>query len=249
MAKATPAHIIYKTDNGEEQVINFHAVISEEHHASSQITKYPVQTGKHISNHAIRQNRIISLSGVYSNYVFAWSSRAMGEDLGVLPSRDMYGTDTNRVMFEVLESLVNSAAECKVVTNLGIYDPVIFNKFSTKQVAGKVDTLEFTLSGEEVIKVGEASDKAPVPLNFTVIEGAEREATVFQLDSMGIGVQPEDEVSKVELEVGDDFTISDVDSAGNAVKTTYVYKGRDPATGEPIYEVHLSEKSVEVYNE
>lgn len=246
MAKATPAHIIYSTPNGEEKVIDFHAVISEEHNASSQITKYPVQTGKHISNHAIRQNRVVSLSGVFSNYVFSWSSRAMGQDLGVLPSRDMYGTDTNRVMFEVLESLVNSAAECKVVTNLGIYEPVIFNKFTTKQAAGKVDTLEFTISGEEIVKIGEASDKAPVPLNFTVIKGAEREATVFQLESMGINVGAEDEVSKVELEVGDDFTLSDVDTAGNAVKTTYIYKGRDPASGEPIYEVHLSEQSVEV---
>lgn len=246
MAKATPAHIIYQTANGEEQVINFHAVINEEHQASSQITKYPVQTGKHITNHAIRNNRSLSLSGAYSNYVFSSSDRFAGEDIGVLPAREMFGSDTNKVMFEVLESLVQSGQECKVITNLGIYDPVVFNKFSTKQAAGTVDTLNFTISGEEIVKVTETNDNAPIPLAFNVLAGAKRESAVFELESLGISVSPEDEVSKVDWNIGDDVSITDVDEVGNSVKTTFVFKGRDPATSLPNYEVHFSESAVQV---
>ncbi len=247
MAKSTPAHIIYQTANGEEQTLNFHAVMSEDHGASSQITKFPVQTGKHISNHAIRNNRTISLTGAFSNYGFTSEDVAVGEDIGQLPRRPSFGSDTNKAMFDVLESLVQSAQECKVVTNLGIYDPVIFNKYSTKQASGTVDTLNFTISGEEVIKVSESSRNAPVPLAFNVLSGPQREAVVYELDSLGISVSPEDEVSKADWNIGEDFTISGVDEVGNAVKTTWVYKGRDPVfSGKPNYEVHFSESAVEV---
>lgn len=248
MAKSTPAHIIYQTANGEEQTINFHAVMSEDHGASSQITKFPVQTGKHISNHAIRNNRTLSLTGAFSNYGFTSEAVAVGQDISDFPRRQSFGSDTNKAMFEVLESLVQSAQECTVVTNLGIYTPVVFNKFSTKQASGTVDTLNFTISGEEIIKVSESSKNAPVPLAFSVLSGPEREAVVYELDSLGISVSPEDEVSKADWNIGEDFTISGVDEVGNAVKTTWIYKGRDPVfSGKPNYEVHLSESSVEVF--
>lgn len=246
MAKATPAHIIYETANGEEQVINFHAVVTEDHGASSQITKYPVQTGKHISNHAIRNNRTISLSGAYSNYVFTSSDRFAGEATSSNPSKETQGSDTNKVMFEVLESLVQSGQVCKVVTNLDIYETVVFNRFTTKQAAGSVDTLNFTISGEEIVVVSEKNDNAPIPLAFSVLSGAKREAVVYELESLGINTTASDEISKVDWNIGDDFSINDVDEVGNPVKTTYIFKGRDPATSLPNYEIHFSESAVEV---
>lgn len=248
MAKSTPAHIIYKTANGDEQTLNFHAVMSEDHKASSQVTKYPVQSGKHISTHAIRENRVITLKGAFSNYGFTSSAVAVGQDIGVLPARPTFGSDTNSAMFEVLESLVQSAQECKVVTNLGIYEPVIFNKFSTQQASGTVDTLNFTISGEEIIKISETSSNAPVPLSFTVLSGPARAAAVFELERQGLFTTPADEISKAEFTVGKDFVISGEDEVGNAVKTTWIYKGRDPVpNGKSNYEVHLSESAVEVY--
>ena len=76
MAKTTPAHIIYtKKGTDNEVVIDFHAVVSEDHEASAKITKYPVQTGLHISNHSIRNNRVVSLTGVISNMIMNNASR------------------------------------------------------------------------------------------------------------------------------------------------------------------------------
>jgi hypothetical protein len=131
---------------------------------------------------------------------------------------------------------------------LGIYEPVIFSKFSTQQASGTVDTLNFTISGEEIIKISETSSNAPVPLSFTVLSGPARAAAVFELERQGLFTTPADEISKAEFTVGKDFVISGEDEVGNAVKTTWIYKGRDPVpNGKSNYEVHLSESAVEVY--
>lgn len=255
MAKATPAHIIYTPDGGDEQVINFHAVIGEDHQASAQVTKYPVQTGYQISNHSIRQNRLVTLEGIFSNTIlnnggFVYEAGVNGtqfnDEREQIPNDDQYGADTNKAVFQVLEALVNSGQEVKVVTNLGVYEPVVFTRFKTKQEAGMVDSMRFTLIGEEIIKVNEDGSTAPAELTFKVIEGAEREAVVSELDELGYTVGSCDEISTTSYRVGDDFVITGVDSAGQPVETTYVYAGLDPATGEPIYEVHVSESAVAV---
>jgi len=241
MAKVTPAHIIYTPDGGEEQVINFHAVIGEDHQASAQVTKYPVQTGYQISNHSIRQNRLVTLEGVFSNVIFD-----SGNGTG---TKDQYGADTNSIVFQVLEGLVNSGQEVKVVTNLGIYDPVVFTRFKTKQSAGKVDSMQFTLIGEEFIRVDASGTAAPATLSFVVVEGVERETAAAELEYLGYLVAPQDEISTTTHRADEDFVITGVDSASQPVETTYIFSGYDPVTGQPTYEVHVSEEAVAVASE
>ena len=49
------------------KVIAWDCVIQEGHKASNQVTKYPIQSGFIVSDHAIRENRILKLRGIIVN--------------------------------------------------------------------------------------------------------------------------------------------------------------------------------------
>ena len=49
------------------KVIAWDCVIDEMHHAENEVTKYPIQSGFMVSDHTIRQNRILKLRGVIVN--------------------------------------------------------------------------------------------------------------------------------------------------------------------------------------
>ena len=141
----------------------FHANISETHTAVSEITKYPTQAGFEISNHAIRKNRVIEIEAIITNTL-----------INAVGSRQLnYGLDNSLIVFEALESLVNSGTVCQVSTNLGLYWPVVFTKFRTKQELGMVDSMKFILVGEEVIVQDTVNKTSPKQLNFTRITGSQ----------------------------------------------------------------------------
>lgn len=249
MAKVTPAHIRYTPTNpdgseGQEQVIDFHTVISEDHQASAQVTKYPVQTGFHISTNSIRNNRIVSIQGAISNTAMDFIPTTTQKTV----ARD-YGEDSQRVVFQALEALVNSGTKVKVVTNLGVYEPVVFTKFQTKQKEGMVDSMHFTITGEEIIEYDEENYSAPVPLTFSTKSGVEREKIVRELEEYSMYVGPCDELSQANVRIGEDFVITGKDKAGNNVKTTYKFTGYDPVSGEANYKILVDEEAAKVEKE
>lgn len=193
MAKPTPATIKYKakldsykvgvvtrynnsgttSSTTEEQTLNFHAVIQEQHGAQTEITKFPVQTGFEISNHAIRKNRTVSIEGIVTNTPML--------------HQQVYGSGLNnqRDVFQVLEALVNGAVPCTVITNLGVYYDVVFTQFNTAQKAGMTDAMTFTISGEE-IQVSETIAKTnPVPVSITTLSKAQVESKLNSLITRG----------------------------------------------------------------
>ena len=170
--KTTPASVRYTLEDGSWQDLFFHAVIAEDHTASAVLTKYPVQTGLHITNHSIRQNRSIKLTGAITDVQIEGSSSY----------RD-YGSEASTLIKDRLMALINNGIECQVVTNLGVYEPVVFTRFNTKQKAGMMDSIEFEITGEEVIKVDTLNKTAPSPVSFTPVTGAERDAIIQSTNS------------------------------------------------------------------
>ncbi len=233
MAQVTPAHITYTPTGGAEETLHFHLVIMEEHQASAQVTKFPVQTGYHISNHSIRNNRVVGIEGAITNVRLETSNDAD------------YGGDATSVVLGKLQEMINEGLETTVTTNLGVYHPVVFTKFKTKQEAGKVDSMQFSITGEEVIKLEESGYAAPTSLDFVEVEGAAKDALIDELATYEVYATGCDSISQTTYTVGEDFTITSVDASGKTVKTTYIYVGLDGATGEPIYEIHVDEPAVE----
>ena len=232
MAKVTPAQITYTPTGQAEQTIRFHAVLAESHSASAQITKYPVQSGFQISNNSIRQNREVNIVGMISNYLLEGSANA---------EFSYSDTDNCKAIFEALESLVNSGEICTVLTNLGIYYPVVFTKFKTKQSSGKVDSMEFTLSGEEIQVASSVNGTAPKVLSFSALEGAAKKNRTELLQAIGIDVCECNNMQESSLILGQDFIIEDVNSAGLPVQTTYLATNQDPTTGVWNYEMHTND--------
>ena len=237
MTTITPAYIIYQLTGGVEQEIHFDAIISEDHKTTAKITKFPVQEGFHVSNHSIRNNRPVSLTGVVSNVKI---------DLGEDDPKFDYGADPARYVKSIMDSLILSGQQCRVITNLGDYYPVIFTTFSTKQKAGMVDSMHFTITGEEIIISSTVSFAAPTPVTFTPVQEEERAEWVARLSASEVFVDSNSVLSKGSYKKGRDFVIYDEDAAGNPVETTYIFVGIDPSTGAEIYEAHVSENAVEV---
>jgi hypothetical protein len=235
MAKTTPARITYMLGDNE-QVIRFHTVISEEHHASSEVTKFPVQTGFQISNHAIRHNRKVSIEAVISNMLVD----------GGKTSYQYSTTDNSKTIFKALNDLVNLKISTTVLTNLGIYTPVIFTNFKTKQQAGMVDSMKIILSGEEIQESTALNSVSPTPLSWRTLSVDEAIARAEDLRDAGIEIS-ESAASKpgffeeANYEMGSDFSIEGVDVLGAPTLTTYINKGVDIVTGDFTYEIHASD--------
>jgi len=146
--------------------LSFHAVIGETHNAESEITKFPTQAGFEISNHGIRKNRVIEIDAIITNTL-----------LNAVGSRQLnYGLDNSSIVFAAIEALVNSSTVCSVSTNLGTYWPVVFTKFKTKQELGMVDSMKFTLIGEEILVQDAINKTAPIELAFAPISGSDCDA-------------------------------------------------------------------------
>ena len=236
MAQVTPAFIKYKAEGDpQESIVKFHAVMSEDHEALSEITKFPVQSGFMISNNSIRRNRKVSIKGIISNKVLD----------GTKNDYVFSETNNSRAAFETLEYLVNSGTTCNVTTNLGDYDPVVFISFKTKQIAGMVDAMEFTLSGEEIQISTTVTGSAPKVLSFTELSGAARENRLNLLAEAGMKFCEGAKVSEASMTMGQDVIIEGVDKANKAVNSTYLATGQDPTTGGWFYDMHTS--AVDMY--
>jgi len=172
-SSTTPASIQYLSEGDAINSITFHAVISEGHKASTQVTKFPVQSGFQVSSHAIRQNRIVALEGVISDIVMKGSRNSV-----------MYSDISNSVrVFDVLNQLLRDRIACKVVTNLGVYDPVIFTSFGTKQDKNNISVMHFSLSGEELQTFESNNDDGTVRETMfeEIEEGSEEKSVIGSL--------------------------------------------------------------------
>lgn len=219
--------MITYTVNDVSSNIRFHTVISEAHEATSEITKFPVQSGFSISNHAIRKNRVVTIEGMITNTVLANGANSI-----------IYSQNNSKTIFEVLETLVNSSIPCEVTTNLGNYSPVVFNKFSTKQVAGMTDAMTFTIRGEEIQVRSTLNKTAPKVLTFIEIGPEQYAARLAELNALGYAVPNGAVISETKATLGQDYTIRTPNTKGVLTDTVYVNTGYSEVTGEYTYDVN-----------
>ncbi len=235
MSKPDKAQITYYVGEGEgvKSVLRFHSVIAEEHEATSEITKFPVQTGFNISNHAIKKNRVVTITGAVSNHMIVGAEEF-----------HQYGNNNVRLMFDTLKDLVRLAKPCEVTTNYGKYNPVIFNKFKTKLVAGKTDMMEFTMRGEEAMVGTTVNGNKPTLLVFTPLSPTNRKARVTELAAAGMVVSDKAVLSEAECDMNGSFQIESVDSAGTKSITTYEKIYTDPTSDLATHKVHTTATDV-----
>jgi len=229
MAKPDKAQITFKV-NGQESVLRFHSVISEEHETTSEITKYPTQAGFVVSNTAIKKNRKITISGIVTNTVIETSME-----------NHQYSTNNARWMFDVLRTLMRQSIPCDVVTNLGVYTPVIFNRFKTKQAEGMTDAMMFTIMGEEIQVSESTNNTTPIPLIFNPISPEERQAEIDKLLANSVVVQDYQEISVANVNIGESFVIDTFATNGKPIQVTYEFRSFDAATGKHNYTVHTTD--------
>ena len=231
MSIATPATITYDNENGASRTLRSHTVISEEHTAQSEITKFPVQTGYVISNHAIRKNRKVSIEGMISNIL-------MKDDGNTVYS----SVNNSKVVYNILNSLVTSSTTCTVNTNLGIYKPVVFNRFSTKQSAGLVDAMIFKMEGEELQLKNSLNKTGPKELDFTENNEADNQAVLDSMKASGLPYVYDVMVTSTsQVNLGTSFKIVGTNAVGDTVTTTMEYVSYDASTGRYIYSQHSTE--------
>ncbi len=233
MSVLTPARLKYSL-NGTDQVIRFHSVISEGHEATAEITKYPVQSGFEVSNHSIRRNRRVVIQAIISNYLIENGST----------SYQYSSSDNSKTIFKILKDLVNLKTEVEVTTNLGIYKPVIFTSFKTKQAAGSVDSMTVMLSGEELQVAGAANAVSPVTVNWTTVLQENLPAKIEELARAGLVVKAGAVIEEVEVSLGESFAIENYTTAGQAILTTFEASGFDVVKDAYKYVVHTTDTDI-----
>jgi hypothetical protein len=220
--------INYDIGNGEEAEVTFHAIISEAHEATTEITKFPVQTGFEISNHAIKKNRKVVIEAIVTN--------------NPLVGQAEFGTTNPSIyMFETIQALVQGAVPCDVSTNLGYYYPVVFTKISTKQAAGTMNSMQFTMTGEELQVQDTLNKTAPKKLNFTIVQDEQYMSYIDKLSCMGIEVKGTPEISTAKLPEGDSFSVDMTNMGVVAGAATFISQGTSFCTGITSYELNTSD--------
>lgn len=231
--KAQIAFMVGEGEDAKESILRFHSVITEEHEISSEVTKFPVQSGFSISNHAIKKNRKVTISGAISNHLIVGSEEF-----------HEYGGSNTRIVFGTLKALVREATPCEVLTNFSTYTPVIFTKFKTKLQAGKTDVMEFTMTGEEVQLATTVNQTTPTLLVFTPLSDEEREARVDELLSIGLTVPEGATISEAKVDLNESFQTETKGANGETFITTYERSSYDPTSKTYYHKVHTSDTEV-----
>lgn len=227
MSEVTRATIIY--GEGEEKTtLRFHTIIVEDHEVSTDISKYPAQTGRVISNNSVKKNRVVSIEGIVTDTQMFNADNF--DDYGGNPSY------VSKAIFNTLNALVRESIPCKVQTNLGVYDPVIFTSFKTNQKSGSTAVLHFTITGEEV-QIGDVLNRPPPkPVVFEkVASDAERERLITEYN-----IDKDAQIFTGKVMMGESFSMTTVDEAGEVMETTYEYKSYDPVKEEYQYAIHTT---------
>jgi hypothetical protein len=186
--------------------LSFHGVISEDHSTTADLTKFPVQGGFEVSNHAIRRNRKVEIEGIVTNVI--------------LPGQIKYLSSKHsptKYIFKLLNQIVNDSIPCYVTTNLGVYRPVIFKSFKTRQGVGTMDSLNFRLVGEELILAGGLNKSGPKPVEFQIVPEEEYQGLYDKLICNGMEVPEGAVLSKASVSPLESFTIG---------TNTYLNKGK-----------------------
>lgn len=235
MAKLTKAQITYDAiaHHQAKSVLRFHSVIAEDHSISTEITSFPVQTGFQVSNHAIRKNRKVSITGAITNHLVVGSEEF-----------HEYGGNNCKVMFETLENLVRSATYCDVVTNFGDYQKVVFTDFKTKLVAGKTDCMEFTISGEEVQVASATLGDTPNLLSFSTMRGSSKRSRIAELTAAGLDVPEGATISEAKCDLAGSFQTEVSATNGRPIIITYQNIGYNPTTKHHTYVISTSDTDV-----
>ena len=84
--------------NNSWKVIAWDCVVEEGHKASNQVTKYPIQSGFLVSDHTIRENRILKLRGVIVNMSLVPSGLDAMIDLAAKAGGAILGTGFGAVL-------------------------------------------------------------------------------------------------------------------------------------------------------
>ena len=167
-------------DNEKEStwgILTWTAMIKEAHSVSNEVTSYPVATGFNISNHCIKKNRVLVLTGVVSNAIMTPTlfdpltaipqvgGAILGSGAGtVLASALNLGrnfinsdeTSANAVMaaFQTLQKLCLDGRYVHVTTILGPYVNCVIRSVDCEQDEQTASILAVKVVIEELQTVG-----------------------------------------------------------------------------------------------
>ena len=177
------------------KVIEWDCVINEGHRASNQVTKYPVQSGFMVSDHAIRENRMLKLRGVIVNVglvpqgadaMIDLAAKAGGAILGTgfgaivssAITKAKYLFNDNKVnkvknTFDELERLCLTGTFVHATTILGNYTNCIIREVECSQDSKTSSILVVDLTLEEMqVQYNSEEDAANDTISKQLTEGS-----------------------------------------------------------------------------
>lgn len=190
-------------------LLTWTAMIKEGHSVSNEVTSYPVGTGFNISNHVIKKNRILTLTGVVSNAIMTSSlfdpftaipqigGAILGSGAGsVLASAMNLGrnfissdkTSANAVLaaFQTLEKLCLDGRYVHATTILGPYVNCIIRSVECEQDEQTASILAVKVVLEELQTVGLSRDYEEI-LTYLKDKSADTFEWTKYVNAVGLG--------------------------------------------------------------
>lgn len=146
----------YENEAGNQVLLEFDAVVREDHAVISDITQKPIEDGGSLVDHIRRRPLLLSLEGILTNTPHIVPRRfAKGaQRIPVLPTLQ-FTAPFNRVHdgYKELERLESQAVQIEILTDLRDYTGMVLQSISTSRTATSGDAATFTLTFQEVRKV------------------------------------------------------------------------------------------------
>jgi len=139
--------------------VELDASLEEMHTRDVEITRFPVEVGVDITDHARRQPEKVKITGVISN-----------TPIELLPSLTNSSTRAEEA-YQALIEIQDNQQLIAVITTLRIYENMLLKRVDVPRNAQKGNVVEVTLELEEIILVQSQTVEAPEPVK----EGAQGE--------------------------------------------------------------------------
>ena len=151
----TPVTITYQLTGVSKYKFAIDLCVRLTHSNSATVTDNPIEDGSSINDHVINQPRVVTLTGLVSDYKYQ-----------LFPFNFPFATQDkpSKKVYDIFQDIYKNKRLIEIDTGLEVYENMIIESMSFPRTSDTQESLEFSLTMKEIIIV--SSELTEVPDEF-----------------------------------------------------------------------------------